>query len=66
MSVTKEDVIYFVGKVASENIKWRSTTEKKGKVGRWIEVIKDLRTKGLTFWHMVRGFSMRRISPLKL
>lgn len=54
MKSTKEDGLYFTGKVASENPNWRSTVEKKGRVGRWIEAIKDLSAKGLTSWHVVR------------
>ena len=42
------------------------TVEKTGMVGRWVEAIQDLRMKGLTSWHVVRDFTMRRISPLKL
>ena len=66
MTVTKDDGLYFFDKRASEDIRWRSTVEKTGTVGRWIEAIQDLKRKGLTSWHVVRDFSMRRISPLKL
>ena len=66
MTVTKDDGLYFIGKRANENIKWRSTVEKTGIVERWINAIQDLKRKGLTAWHVVRDFTMHRISPLKL
>lgn len=66
MTVTKGDSLYFAGKVASENLNWRSTEKKEGSVGRVVDAIQDLSARGLTAWHVVRDFSMRRISPLRL
>ena len=66
MSVTKDDGLYFAGKRAIENPKWRETVEKTGVVGRCAQAIYDLRSKGLTSWHVVMDFTARRISPLKL
>ena len=65
MKVTQKDSLYYSGKKAVENPEWRSSTKKEGKVGRWVEAIQLLNVKGLTSWHVVKDFSMRRISPLK-
>lgn len=64
--VTKEDSLYFAGKVASENLNWRSTEKKEGMVGRVVDAIQDLSARGLTARHMVRDFSIRQISLLRL
>ena len=58
MTVMKEDGLYFVGKVVSENLNWWSTEKKEGWVGRVVDAIRDLSAKGLTAWHVVRDFSM--------
>ena len=65
MKVTSIDSLYYNGKKAVENPVWRSSTQKEGHVGRWVEAIQLLNVKGLTSWHVVKDFSMRRISPLK-
>ena len=66
MTVTRDDGLYFAGIRANENPKWRKTVEKAGVVGRWVDAIHDLRIKGLTSWHVVRDFTKRQISSLKL
>ena len=66
MTVTKDDGLYFNGVRASENPRRRKTEEKTGVVGKWVDAIHDLRIKGLTSWHVVRDFTIRRINPLKL
>lgn len=66
MTVTRDDGLYFAGLRANENPKWRGTVEKTGMVGRCVGVIQDLRIKDLTSLHVVRDFTKRRISLLKL
>lgn len=65
MMVTQKDNLYYTGKKVVENPEWRSSVEKEGKVGRWVEVIQLLSVRGLTSWYVVRDFSMRWINPLK-
>lgn len=66
MTVTKDDGLYFAGTRASENPKWKETVKKTGIVKRWADAIYDLRVRGLTSWHVVKDFTFRQISPLKL
>ena len=65
MKVTQKDSLYYTGKKTVENPEWRASVKKEGKVERWVEAIQLLSVRGLTSWHVVRDFSMRRISPLK-